>query len=132
MSEKRPFTRPIASDWWAKPPYRAYTVRELSGLAVAGYGAILFIGLVSLWRGPDSYDAFLRFLKSPFSILLNLALLAGVLYHVVTWFQILPKTMPKLILDGKQVPQERITSLVLRTVGFGGVCLLFLTIGWAR
>ena len=132
MSEKRPFTRPIASDWWAHPPYRAYTVRELSGVAVAVYGAVLFVGLVSLWRGPDSYGAFLRFLKSPVSILLNLVLLAAVLYHVVTWFQILPKTMPKLIVDGKQVPQARITTLVLRSVGFGAVCLVLLTIGFAR
>ena len=132
MSEKRPFTRPIASDWWAQPPYRAYTVRELSGVAVAAYGAVLFVGLVSLWRGPDSYGAFLRFLKSPVSILLNLVLLAAVLHHVLTWFQILPKTMPKLIVDGKQVPQAKITALVLRAVGFCSVCLVLLTIGLAR
>ena len=132
MSEKRPFTRPIAPDWWAHPPYRAYTVRELSGVAVAVYGAVLFVGLISLWRGPDSYDAFLRFLKSPVSILLNLVLLAAALYHVLTWFQILPKTLPKLIVDGKQVPQARITTLVLRAVGFGSVCLVLLTIGFAR
>jgi fumarate reductase subunit C len=122
----------MASDWWAHPPYRAYTVRELSGVAVAAYGAVLFVGLVNLWRGPDSYDAFLRFLKSPVSILLNLVLLGAVLYHVVTWFQILPKTMPKLIVDGKQVPQARITTLVLRAVGFCSVCLVLLTIGLAR
>jgi fumarate reductase subunit C len=132
MSERRPFTRPIRPDWWAHPPYRAYTARELSGVAVAIYGAVLFIGLICLWGGPRSYDAFLWFLRSPVSLLLHLLLLAAVLYHMVTWFQTLPKTMPKLIKNGKQVPPARITSLVLRAVGFSAVCLVLLTIGLGR
>ncbi len=35
-------------------PYRAYTLRELTGVAVAIYGAVLFVGLLSLCRGPDT------------------------------------------------------------------------------
>jgi fumarate reductase subunit C len=30
---------------------------------------------------------------------------------VVTWFEILPKTMPKLILRGRQLPQRQVTAM---------------------
>jgi fumarate reductase subunit C len=122
----------MPSNWWANPPYRAYTARELSGVAVAIYGAVLFTGLFSLWRGPDSYNAFLGFLKSPFSLLLNLLLLAAVVYHVVTWFQTLPKTMPKMIVDGKQVPPEKITRIATLAAGACSLLLLLFTLWVAR
>jgi fumarate reductase subunit C len=35
------------------------------------------------------------------------------LWHVLTWFQILPKTMPKLILRGRPVPQRQVTAIAL-------------------
>jgi len=41
MSERRPYRRPMNPTWWASPPYRAYTLCELSGVAVAIYGAVL-------------------------------------------------------------------------------------------
>ncbi len=54
MSERRPYRRPMDPKWWWAPgPYRAYTLRELTGVAVALYGAVLFFGLVSLAGGPD-------------------------------------------------------------------------------
>ena len=57
MNERRPYRRPMNPKWWAQPPYRAYTLRELSGVAVALYGVVLFAGLVSLARGPDAGTA---------------------------------------------------------------------------
>jgi fumarate reductase subunit C len=132
MSEKRPFTRPVAPHWWARPPYLAYTTRELSGVAVAIYGAFLFAGLFSLWLGPDSYGAFLRFLKTPFSLVLNLLLLAAVAYHVVTWFKTLPKTMPILIVGGKAIPPEEVTRIATRTAGATSLILVLLALWVAR
>jgi fumarate reductase subunit C len=122
----------MQSKWWADPPYRAYTVRELSGVAVMLYGAVLFVGLYNLWRGPDSFDAFVLFLRSPTSLVLHLLLLAGVIYHMVTWFETLPKTMPKLIVDGKEFPASSITRFAIVHVGFLSVCLVFVAIGLAR
>ena len=113
MSERRPFHRPQPRDWWARPPYLAYTLRELSGVAVALYAAILLAGLVCLWRGPEAFDVYRRVLASDWSLLVHLGLLAGVLWHVVTWFQILPKTMPKLIVRGRQVPPRQVTAIAL-------------------
>jgi fumarate reductase subunit C len=132
MTEARPYRRPMQPYWWAKTPYRGYTLRELSGVAVAIYGGVLFSGLVSLWRGPDFYDAFVRFLQSPASLLLHGLLLLAMLFHMITWFETLPKTMPKLIVGGKPFPQSRMTALA---IGAGAACssiLLLFTIWVAR
>src|SRR5947207_740916 len=58
MSERRPFTPVQSRTWWAHKPYLAYTIRELSGVAVALYGGILLAGLVCLWRGPEAYAVY--------------------------------------------------------------------------
>ena len=113
MSERRPFHRPQPRFWWAQKPYLAYTLRELSGVAVALYGAILLAGLICLWRGPEAYAVYLRILRSDASLVVHLVLLAGMLWHVLTWFQILPKTMPKLIVRGRQVPPRQVTAIAL-------------------
>jgi fumarate reductase subunit C len=113
MSERRPFHRAQPHYWWARKPYLGYTVRELSGVAVALYGAVLLAGLICLWLGPDAFDRYRRALASEWSLLIHLLLLVAMLWHVVTWFQTMPKTMPKLILRGRQVSQRRLTAIGL-------------------
>jgi len=110
MSERRPYRRAQPRDWWAHKPYLGYTVRELSGVGVALYGGMLLAGLICLWRGPDVFDAYRRFLASPLSLLIHVVLLAAMLWHVVTWFQTMPKTMPKLIVGGRHIPQKHLTT----------------------
>jgi len=121
MSEHRHSAAQPAG-WWAHPPYLAYTVRELTGVGIALYSAVLFAGLVALWRGPDAYASYTQWLAGPWSLLLHLLLLAVMLWHVVTWFQILPKTMPKLILNGRPVAQGRITAVALASAPFVRSC----------
>ena len=77
MSERRPFHRPQPRYWWARRPYLAYTLRELTGVAVALYGAILLAGLVCLWRGPQAFDVYRQVLASGWSLLVHLVLLAA-------------------------------------------------------
>jgi fumarate reductase subunit C len=128
MSERRPFHRPQPRYWWAHRPYLAYTLRELTGVAVALYGAILLAGLVCLWRGPQAFDVYRKILASKGSLLVHLVLLAAVLWHVVTWFQILPKTMPKLILRGRLVPPRVVTAMALVLGFFCSTALLVVVI----
>lgn len=111
MSERKPFMRPQRRFWWARWPYRGYTLRELSGVCVALYGGVLLCGLYALREGPDAYRAFFHWLASPVSAVLHLMLLAGMLLHCVTWFQTLPKTMPRLVINGRLVPQKLLILL---------------------
>jgi fumarate reductase subunit C len=96
--------------WWARRPYLAYTLREATGIAVAGYALILLAGLISLASGESAYDIWLNFLMSPWSLALHLLFLIAMIAHVWTWFQIMPKTMPRFVIGGRIVPQNRITA----------------------
>ena len=111
MSERKPYTRPQRPYWWARWPYRGYTLRELSGVGVAIYGGVLLAGVAALRLGPEPYGAYLAWLSSRGSAALHIVLLAAMLLHCVTWFQTLPKTMPRIVLRGKLVQPALMTSL---------------------
>ncbi len=113
MSELRPYLRAQPRYWWAQAPYRAYTIRELCGVVLAIYAAILLAGLIFLARGPEAYEAYRQFLASPWSLLIHLVLLVATLWHAWTWFQILPKTMPKLMRRGTPVRQSTMTKAAM-------------------
>ena len=120
MSGVRPYLRPPEPLWWAHSPYRAYTLREATGVAVAGYGFVLLAGLISLASGERAYEAWLNFLKTPWSLALHLLFLIGMIAHAWTWFQIMPKTMPRLVIGGR----SRTAELDLRCrprLGDGGL-----------
>jgi fumarate reductase subunit C len=110
LNGPRPYLRPVDTLWWARRPYLAYTLREATGIAVAGYALILLAGLISLASGEGAYDIWLNFLKSPWSLALHLSFLIAMIAHVWTWFQIMPKTMPRFVIGGRIVPQNRITA----------------------
>ena len=50
------------------------------------------------------------------------------LWHVLTWFQILPKTMPKLIVRGRQVPQRQMTAIALLVAAVCSAALLVVVV----
>jgi fumarate reductase subunit C len=124
MSERRPFHRAQPRYWWIHKPYLAYTIRELTGVAVALYGGILLAGLICLWRGPDSFAAYRGWLTGAGSSLLHVLLLAAMLWHVITWFQTMPKTMPKLIVRGRVVPRPQVIAVGLVLAAVCSVALL--------
>jgi fumarate reductase subunit C len=132
MTEKRPYRRPMRPNWWAHKPYLSYTLRELSGVAVGTYGAILLYGLYSLWSGPESYERYLQFLKTPLSLALHVFLLGWMVFHTVTWFQTLPKTMPKVMIGANAVPQGRITALAVFAAVICSSALVAIAVGVTR
>lgn len=131
MSERRPYKRAQSRTWWVRKPYLGYTIRELTGVGVALYGAVLLAGLIAVVRGPEAFESYRQWLVSPASVVLHLVLLAAMLWHVVTWFQTMPKTMPKLILGGAHVPQQRIVVVgwLVACVCSVGLLLLAMIVG---
>jgi fumarate reductase subunit C len=128
MSESRPYLRAQPRYWWAHSPYRAYTIRELCGVALALYAAVLLAGLVCLLRGPETFEDYRRFLASPWSLLMHLLLLAAALWHMWTWFQILPKTLPKLVWRGKLIRQDVMTRVATLLAVVCSVLLVLLVV----
>ncbi len=51
-----------------------------------------------------------RALRSPWSIAFHIILLAGFVYHTWSWFQIMPKTMPSIVIGGKKLQPAVITA----------------------
>ena len=127
MKGRHPYVRPVARFWWARKPYLAYTLREATGVAVAGDGIVLLAGFVSLARGERAYNEWLEFLRTPSSLALHLVLLAAMIVHTWTWFRIMPKTMPRLVIAGRVVPQRLITNTGLAVAIAGFVLTLLAT-----
>jgi fumarate reductase subunit C len=106
---RRPYVRPIAG-WWRKNPFFVrYMMREATALVVAAYAVFLLVGLVSLARGEAAYNAWLVSMDSSLSIVLHVAALVVLIYHTWTWFEIMPKTMPPILIHGKPLAADVIT-----------------------
>ena len=128
MSAPAPYIRPVPAYWWARPPYLAYTVREAAGGLIALYGLVLLAGVIALAMGESAYDGWLRFLQSPWSIVLHLLILGAMILHVQSWFAIMPKTMPRLVIGGRYLEQRRITIAGLIAAVVANVVLLLIAI----
>jgi fumarate reductase subunit C len=105
----RGYRRPMAG-WWRRNPYFFwYMVREVTAVGVAIYAVVLMGGVVSLARGEAAWNAWLAAMRSPVSIALHVLLLAGMICHAWSWFDIMPKTMPMMFVGGKRVAASTIT-----------------------
>jgi fumarate reductase subunit C len=123
---RQSYLRPIDPHWWAKPPYLGYTLREATGIAVAVYALVLLAGVICLAAGENAYHGWLGFLASRWSLALHALILIGMLFHVWTWFAIMPKTMPRLVIGGRYVEPRLITATGITIAFLASLLLLFL------
>ena len=100
MRHRRPaartYVRPMAGWWRRHPHFRRYMLREASAVFLVAYALVLLVGLVRLAQGPAAFDAWRAALNSPLSVLWHVLALAMVAYHSLTWFSVMPKTLPRL------------------------------------
>ena len=92
------------------------------------YAIILMLGAVRLAQGEAAWNGWLQALRSPWSILLHVALLVAMVVHAQSWFAIMPKTMPTLFVGGRRVQQTTIAR-----VGWGATVVasvLMLGLAW--
>lgn len=103
MSVRRPYVRPMAG-WWRKNPFFIeYMVHEGTAFFVAAYALILLASIIFLGVGEAAWNRWLACLTSPFGIVVHVLLLIGFLYHTWTWFHIMPRTLPPIVIAGKRV-----------------------------
>ena len=97
------YTRTMTG-WWRKNPYfTRYMAREGSAVFLSMYALVLLAGLNSLSRGEASYNAWRASLATPLAIVFHIVALAAITYHSITWFQVMPKTAPRLPFDAKML-----------------------------
>ncbi|MBQ9274596.1 MAG: fumarate reductase subunit C [Succinivibrio sp.] len=99
-SFRKPYIRPVsATTWWLKNPfYTKYMLRE--GTAVMALFATLeivfgvFMFALSTDGDPQCYMWWVRsFLGNPVIILLNILALGAQIFHMITWFNLMPKAV---------------------------------------
>jgi fumarate reductase subunit C len=120
------YVRPM-DGWWKKNPFfLRYMAREVTAVFVYLYGLALVWGLVKLANGEAAFNAWLAAMRSPLGIAFQLVCLAVFAYHTWSWFVIMPKTMPPIVLGGKRVPGSAITAagIVAATILSLGLFLL--------
>jgi succinate dehydrogenase subunit C len=111
MATRRPFVRPMAG-WWRRDPFfMRYMAREVTSIFVAAYAIVLLVGVIRLSQGEAAFDAYLAALKSPGSIVFHALLFAVFAYHTYSWFDIMPKTMPPVVVGGKKLSNGTVTGL---------------------
>jgi fumarate reductase subunit C len=106
---RRPYVRPMQG-WWRRDPFFVrYMVREVTAVAVLVYAIVLTVGVVRLAQGEAAWDGWLQALRSPWSLLLHAVLLVSMFVHAKSWFEIMPKTMPMMVIGGRRVSAAAIT-----------------------
>ena len=132
MNKRRPYVRPM-DGWWRKNPYFVeYMIHEATALFVAAYAAVLLIGLLRLAQGEAAWTSWLATLQGGWAILFHLLALVAISYHTYTWFKIMPRTMPPVIVGGKKLAGWVITAGGLAAAAAASLALLALVWGMAR
>jgi fumarate reductase subunit C len=120
---RKPYVRPM-TDWWRRDPFfMRYMWREATAFGVAAYALVLLVGVWRLAQGEGAFDAWLRALQSWPSVAFHGVLLAAMVWHAWTWFEIMPKTMPMLHLRGERIPPRIITRTGVAAAALASLAL---------
>ena len=119
------YHRPVSNTWWLKrKPYILFMIRELTSVFVAGYCLFLLVLVYKLTQGADAYGNFMVALKLPSSVALHLISLTFVLYHTITWFNLIPKIL--VLYRG----EERIPQGLIAGTFYVGWLVVSLLVAW--
>jgi fumarate reductase subunit C len=105
---RRPYVRPMAGWWTRNPFFVRYMVREVTSVGVWAYALVLTMGALRLGQGEAAWNGWLESMKSPLSLSLHLVLLVCMVVHTYSWFEIMPKTMAPMVVNGERVSAARI------------------------
>jgi fumarate reductase subunit C len=117
MSARRPYVRSMDGWWRRNPFFIVYMLREGTAVLVVAYAVVLLFGVVRLAQGEAAYNGWLTALQSPWSLAFHLVLLVSFIYHTWSWFSIMPKTMPMILIGGRRLQPGVITSVGLAVSG---------------
>ena len=132
MAARRPYVRPMQGWWKRNPFFVRYMARELTAFVVAAYAVVLLVGVVRLSQGERAFGEFVAGLRDPWSVGLHMGLLAIFVYHTWSWFSIMPKTMPPVVVAGRRLSAAAITGLGLAAAVVASVALLLVVVAVAR
>jgi fumarate reductase subunit C len=94
-----------ASTWWwlQRWPYFAFVMREMTSVFVAWSVVWLLLLLRAAGLGEVHYRQFFAWSASPLILILNGVTVVMLVYHTLTWFNLVPRVMVAR-LGGRRVP----------------------------
>jgi len=109
MSARKPYIRPMTG-WWRRDPFFVeYMVHEGTAFFVLAYALELLAGVLCLASGESAWNAYRAVSGSAVMLLINFAILLMMFYHGYTWFKIMPRTLPPIIISGQRLNAPIIT-----------------------
>ncbi|MYM60691.1 fumarate reductase subunit FrdC [Vibrio sp. OCN044] len=124
MSNRKPYVREMTPTWWKNHPfYRFYMLREATVVPLVLFTIFLLIGLGSLVKGPEAWQAWLKFMSNPIVILINIVALIGSLFHAQTFFSMMPQVVPIRLKD-KHIDKKLIIMAQWKAVIFISLTVL--------
>jgi fumarate reductase subunit C len=113
--------------WWRQNLFfTVYMIREGTAVLVVAYAVVLLFGVVRLAQGEVAYNGWLHALQSPWSLAFHVVLLVSFIYHTWSWFSIMPKTMPMILIGGKRLQARVITGVGLAVSAVACLALFLL------
>ncbi len=120
---RRPYVRPMKRTWFMDHPfYRTYMVRELTSVFDGLYCLNLFVGILQLVSGAESWQSWLDFQANPLMILFTVITLGMTLLHTTTYFGMTPRVMPQQI--RKMVSDDVVNKLMYAGLAVVSVVIL--------
>lgn len=123
IGKRRPYVRPMAGWWRRNPFFVEYMIHEGTAFFVAAYALVLLVELFALAQGEVAWNGWLSALKSPAAIACHLVIFVAMCYHSWTWFKIMPRTLPPIMIGGKRVSAMAITASGLLATAFASLVL---------
>jgi fumarate reductase subunit C len=112
--------------WWRRHArFRRYILREATAVFVTAYALLLLFGLWRLSQGPEAFEAWRAALASPWAVAWHGLSAAMLGFHALTWFQVMPKTMPDSTL-----PPRTVTAVAVAVAALLSLALLA-ALAWA-
>lgn len=124
------YHRKMSIFWWTgSRPYVMFIVRELTSVFVALYAIILLFKIQALKDGPETWEAIMAALSTPFAITLHIVMFVFLIYHSITWFMLAPKAMV-LKIGKKRIPGNAIIlgNFLMWIVLSAGIAWLILNV----
>ncbi|MGH2724689.1 MAG: fumarate reductase subunit C [Actinomycetota bacterium] len=117
------YVRRPSRTWWLRTgAYRRFALREATAVFAGAFSVILLLFLSALSRGPQAYEAFLRWVRLPGIVALSAVILVATVYHAGTWLRLTshilvvrlgPRVVPRKVVTGGLVALWVIVSAVV-------------------
>lgn len=100
------YRRRISVWWWLKNrTYAGFVLRELTSVFVAFFALVLLWQIRAVREGPEAYAQFTARLQTPLFLTLDLVAFLFVLFHAVTWFNLMAGLGAAIVrVRGKRLP----------------------------